>query len=383
MSIPDNRMKEQCAHCLEVIWVDADTWQANTQYYCVAHALLKGRDPQFIVPQAVADARNDLSAHSSTFMKFSLPSLHRLLGFLMRGTVTYGCALPGNGKTAFVSQQIAHWAQEGKRVWVMPTESRPKGLMTRLVCRRLGISADEALSGRLREAMDNGDLQAREDHRALERAYRQLEDTLQERDGNIAIEPAPSLTRRIFRESCEAAAQWGADILITDHIDHVKGDETTGTGYQASEAVQNDALEFGELFNLPLLLMSQLNRSKTMGDPLALYRQPQLSHLWMPGAKEQNATGIFGLFRPMKIDLDDALAKSIKDGRAPSWKVAVEQCMGVLDMKKRFGGEHRDGIAYLEYRHGTLAEPSDILRRELEADAAGIRTLPYYRDNVA
>lgn len=375
--------EERCTHCGDAVPILQSVWQPETRYYCVHHSLLKGRDPQFIVPQAVADARQDLDAHSSTFMRFSLASIHNLIGFLRGGQIAYGCALPGNGKTAFVSQQIADWVVQGRRVWVMPTESRPKGLMTRLVCRQIGVSAEDAMSGRLRERMDAGDLQAIEDHRALRHAYRQLEDTLQERDGTIAIEPAPSLTRTIFRASCEAAAQWGADILVTDHIDHVVGDDTTGSGYQASEAVQNDALEFAELFNLPLLLMSQLNRSKTAGDVLALYRQPQLSWVWMPGAKEQNATNIFGLFRPMRTNLDDALVKQIKDGRAPSWMVAIPHCMGVLDMKKRFGGEYRDQVAYLEYLHGTLSEPSDLLRRELEADTAGIKTLPYYRDHVA
>lgn len=352
----DGRVDMQCMHCHCAIFVRCDLWQADTPYYCDAHANIGGRDPQYVLPDALAAAGESLSRHSDTFVKWSLPSLHGMLGFLMPGTVTYGCALPGNGKTSFLSKQIADWDALGVRPWVMPTESRPKGLMTRLICNRLRISSDDAMSGALRERMDRGDLQAKEDIRALTDAYTTMQDQLAERDATLAIEPAPHLTRTIFRESCKAAAEWGAGIVIVDHVDHIRGDATTGNGYQASEAVQNDALEFAELFDLPVLLMSQLNRSKTDGDPLAVYRPPQVSWIWMPGPKEQNATGIFGLFRPMQLDLDEGTMKAIKANRTPSWKCAIPHCMGVLDMKKRFGGERRDNITYLEYERGQLRD---------------------------
>ena len=366
---------EFCAHCNAQVDVGRNVWAQGKRWYCRDHDQLAERDPQFIVPEALRAARLQLAEHSSTFVRWTLPPLHDMLGFLMRGTVTYGCALPSNGKTSFIGQQITDWDAQGLRPWIMPTESRPKGLMVRIICRRLGIPADDALSGRLRERMDAGDLQAAEDHKALERAYRTMEESAYERDATLAIEPAPHLTRTTFRESLMAAKQWEAGIVVVDHCDHIRGDQTTGHGYQASEAIQHDALEFANLFDLPVLMMSQLNRSKTENDVLAIYRPPLVSWIWMPGPKEQNATTIFGLFRPMRRDVDEGLVKDIRAGRAQNYgkQISIPHCMGVLDMKSRYAGETRDRVTYLEYVRGTLGTLPDAVRREIEGDQHGIR----------
>ncbi len=329
----------------------------NTPLYCPQCAVLKGRDPRYIIPEALDEAAQQQEIRSGDLVRWPLQSLHDLLGFLLPGTVTYGAAFPGNGKTAFVAQMIASWAEQGWRPWVMPTESRPRGLMTRLAAMRAGVDPDDALSFRLRERADNGDAVAQMDFDRLTRTYATMRAELETSAATLAIEPTPVLTPVTFKRSCEAAARAGSYIVICDHVDHVQATPGSGVGgYQCSEQVQHDALQFAQDYDLPLLLMSQLNSSRTAGDPLHAYRRPPLDWLWMKGVKDQVATTIFGLFRPIDPYCAPEILKGARDGTTETWRVGLPHTMGVAAMKQRHGGSQRDRVLHLEFKGGALRD---------------------------
>lgn len=355
-------MTVHCHNCgaLHVGEANADEGRV---FYCPDCAVLNDRDPRFIIPEAITDAAAQQEIHSDTLVRWPLASLHDVLGFLLPGTVTYCAAFPGNGKTSFVTQMIAGWAAAGRRPWVMPTESRPRGLMTRLAAMRAGVDPDDALSFRLRERVDQGDLLAREDFDRLTATYLDLLVEVQQRI-TLAIEPTPMLTPELFRRSCEAAAKAGAQIVCTDHVDQVVAKPGAQiSGYQCSEQVQHDALQFAQDYDMPIVLMSQLNSSRTQGDPLHAYRRPLLDWLWMKGVKDQVATTIFGLFRPIDPACDGKVMKDAREGLVETWRVALPYTMGIGVMKQRHGGAQRDRVLHLDYRGGVL---SDLPPRDRE-----------------
>lgn len=363
-----------CSVCGTPIRIAPRDWKEDEPLYCGEHADLAGRDPRYVVPSAIKAAEDDLMG-MEPLIEWCLPSLTDMLGYLLRGTVTYGCAFPKNGKTAFLSNNLAHWDRAGVRTWVMPTESRPKGLITRLAAFRAGVSAEEAMSKRLRVRADHGDEDAKRQMVALLREFQAMAESV-ERDGcNIAIEPAPRLTRRVFQQSCRAAAAAGYELVVVDHVDHVGGDDAAGeSAYQASERVQYDALEFAETYDLAVLLMSQLNTSRVHNDPLARYKRPVTDWVWMKGVKDQIAATMFGIYRPMQPNPDDKLLASVRSGEAESWRVAQPNTMGIASMLSRFNGARPDRTLSLHYEHGIVSDREPQDQWSETADVHGIWT---------
>jgi hypothetical protein len=362
-----------CTECGRAVRLVPSGWQAGDPLYCADHRALEGRDPRFVLPAAIQAAERDLMQPADELVDWCLPELTETFGYLLPGTVTYGCAFPKNGKTAFLSNNLHYWDQRGLRVWVMPTESRPKGLMTRLACFRVGIPAEEALSRRLRVRMEQGDPEARRQLTALTAEFARMAGEMDTDGANIAIEPAPRLTRQVFRQSVAAAAAGGYGLVVVDHVDHIQPDQGENE-YTTSAGVQHDALEFAEQYELPILLMSQLNTSRVGRDVLYRYRRPVTDWLWMKGVKDQIATTMFGVFRPMDPTVDDGLLQDAKDGRAEGWRVAMPHTMGVADMLSRYGGSRPDRTLLLEYRDGLLASKPQAERLALEAGRHGIHT---------
>lgn len=348
-------------------------WEEGDALYCPEHAALAGRDPRFIIPDAIRAAERDMMQPASDLIEWCLPELTETFGYLLPGTVTYGCAFPKNGKTAFLSNNLHYWDQQGVRVWVMPTESRPKGLITRLAAFRVGVPAEEALSRRLRVRMEAGDPDAFRQFSALIAEFARMSGETRDDGANIAIEPAPRLTRQVFKQSVRAAAAGGYTLVVVDHVDHVQSDDGESE-YTTSAGVQHDALEFAEQYEIPILLMSQLNTSRVGRDLLYRYRRPNTDWLWMKGVKDQIATTMFGIYRPIDPAVDDKILQDAKDGKAEGWRVALPHTMGLADMLSRYGGARPDRTLLLDYRDGILTSKDHMDTFSTQADTHGIWT---------
>jgi len=364
-----------CVECGRAVQLVHRGWEAGDPAYCADHIALLARDPRFIIPSAIKAAEKDLMQPSDELIDWCLPELTDMLGYLLPGTVTYGCAFPKNGKTAFLANNLAYWERQGVRPWVMPTESRPKGLVTRLACARANVSVDETMSRRLRKRADDGDAEAQDQLIRVAVAFSEMLHEHTTEGASIAIEPAPRLTRTIFKKSIQAAAAGGYGLVVVDHIDHVGADPDSGqSGYATSEAIQGDALEFAELYNLPLLLMSQLNTSRVNRDPLHCYKRPVPDWLWMKGPKDQIAHGMFGIYRPMQPDPDEKLMEAVKAQQAESWRIALPNTMGIADMLSRFAGARRDRTLHLHYEDGKISPRAALDQWAEQSGMHGIHT---------
>lgn len=345
-----------CDWCRTIVEVPQRGWKAGEAAYCPEHYVVAGRDPLSIGRTAVFDAMELQEMDPSRMIRWPFQAVHDLAGVLVPKRVHYVAAFSGNGKTSFLSACYAKWVEQGFKVTYLPLESDPLETVTRVACARAGVSADDALSMRLRIAADEGDPTAVRQRNDLMVAFRLLMEDREFWD-LFRIEPTETLTRRKFQQVVEAVYAMGSDILLVDHVDHVEADaDDHSPEIKISNQLQQAALACARLCNIPVVLATQLNSSKATGDRLAHYRPPIMDWLYNKGKKEHVAAVCLGTYRPMLDNLDNDLLADAKSGLQPAWKVAKPHTMGVALMKGRYAGARKDTVAELEYRNGRLSD---------------------------
>lgn len=143
------------------------------------------------------------------------------------------------------------------------------------------------------------------------------------------------------------AKAFGADIVIVDHIDHIEEGDGSNL-YQESVKVNNAALRLAQNNDMLLWFTSQLNMEIVKGrDHLAKFGPPMQHHLMFPTAKIKNATGIIGLFRPIRKrrpgESDEDYKRDLtaaRAGQADAADALEPNIMGVTAMKLRNFGQH-------------------------------------------
>jgi hypothetical protein len=152
----------------------------------------------------------------------------------------------------------------------------------------------------------------------------------------------------------------GADVVIVDHIDHIEGDDAASL-YAASKQVNHAALTMAQDNGLLLVMTSQLNMEIAKQDRLAKYAAPMVHHVQFPSVKLQVATGMIGLFRPLRglqtNETPDEYAAAIKKARAgteDSPNMLEPNTMGVVMMKLRNYGQNEGRRVNLAVEHGRV-----------------------------
>jgi hypothetical protein len=199
--------------------------------------------------------------------------------------------------------------------------------------------------------------------------------------GNLVIEPAGMLSAAQFKRACRVAVKMGADVIVVDHVDHIgQTADDTRNDIAISRDVQHTAHQMARAAGVPFVLASQLNSSRTGGDALAHYRPPRPDWLWNKGVKEQVATNILGLYRPMRPDLTEDQRRNARTGLMPPSEVAARNQMGVASMKLRYGGAMKDSAAVLHYERGRITDLPASDRLAVDAARHGIDTRPWWGD---
>lgn len=346
----------KCSWCGTPIPLPPRDWDGRTAVYCLEHKIVAGRHPWSVGQEAILDAMEVQDRDPEQLIRWPFRDVHALAGVLVPKRVYYVAAFPGNGKTSFLSACYAAWVDAGFRVTYLPLESDPSETITRVACARAGVSADDALSMRLRLKAEEGDVVAIQQRDALAVAFRLLRED-REFWEYFRIEPTASLTAKRFTAVVDAVKAMGSDILIVDHVDHVEYDEGEfGPEIAASNKIQQLALNAARSCDIPVVLATQLNSSKTQSDKLAHYRAPLMDWLYNKGKKEQIAAVCLGLYRPMDPHVDPDLMTAVKGGTQPPWKIAKPNRMAIAGMKLRFGGAMKDRSVELRYEHGVLSD---------------------------
>lgn len=297
-------------------------------------------DPLVETSDQIVGALLDLQRHPSEYLRWPWPALDFMTGGLAKGDVWYVVAFSGNGKTTFLSSAVNRWLDAGKSVYVLPLETRPKRFRTYLACQRLGIRPGDALSGELRSRNDP----------SLPVLEQTLKDQMLKPTCDLLrVKSVPEITLRTFEKACVEAADFGADVMIVDHIDHIGAGDGTNL-YAESMKVNKAALNLAQDHGLTLLLASQLNTEAVKGnDHLAKFAPPREQHVKYGAHKREVATGMIGLYRPLRAPVNGESAEDYKNalrqarnGELEPKHVLQPNTMGVVYMKDRnYGSDGR------------------------------------------
>lgn len=298
--------------------------------------------------EQVHEAERAVRRSASEFLEWPWAPLSHVMGAMGPGTLGFVCAASGAGKTSFLVSAARRWFLAGKRILFAGFESRPHILRTQWACRTLGIDAGHVLGGRAEQEILDW-------RRVRERLA--MEIRLQH-DGPVAeqVRFAPfrfvnvARLAQMFRE----AADFGADVVIIDHIDHVDGGK--GGAYESSLHAVRELLTLTQDHELRVVCASQTNLANAGGDPLRFHRPVHREHVKFGNHKLEVADFALGLYRPLKPTVPRETLTLWKEGRADLAAVLEHGVTELNVMKHRLYGTREGERIRLGFSHGDILD---------------------------
>jgi replicative DNA helicase len=256
------------------------------------------------VKRAAAAATTDVEARDKGRVRFIPRCLHRITGYLPKGSLAILAAQTGLGKSTFLMSVLDDWIEAGYTV-----------------------------------------------------SMRQLEEPLIDR---LLFFPDRYLSLDALEQAAEEAKDLGSDILIVDHLNHMEG---SSDPRELKRIVQR-AKALAEQYKLLVLAAAQINRASYQGGHrLTRYMPAQLQHIMGGSAIEQNAVVVLNLWRPVIVPIDKrekALIEMAKKGEIEPSLVLQPMKMGVVDLKNRIDGSLESKRCVLQLEpNGKLFDPMD------------------------
>ena len=313
------------------------------------------------------DAEFQINTRPDEFLHFPWGSLDAVVGGIAPGQVWFVGAYSGHGKTTFLMSALDEWFSEGKRVFYMGLESRPSVLRTQWACRRLGLDAGDVLTG----------AEAIRPDWILTRKRLKAEIELQTKDGveeQIYFSPEKFVDARKLRAAAQQAVALKSDVLMIDHVDHLEG--KAGGLYESSVQTMKTLLDISQEYGLKVLAATQFNNEMVKGNRLGLHTAPSATAVYMGNHKRHIASGMLGLYRPLKFDgLSGDDLKKFARGELEPQQVTEPNVMAVSVMKHRLYGNREGKRIFLRVNHGKVSEmaPVDMHRTR---DDEGFRVTP-------
>ncbi len=316
---------------------------------------------QLIAERQTQSAIKLLDRTAEDFMSMPWGGLDEIVGGMAQGDIWFIGGFSGDGKTTALTSAVDCWYERGKRIYYLGLESKPNILKTHWACKRLGIDAGEVLTGR---ALQWPDWKIRKSELvAMIRAFDEGQTAAQ-----VHFSPVSFLDDEALRVALKNAQDFGADILILDHIDHVEGDK--GSPYEISRRVCQTLLRNSQASGVRCLVATQFNNDAVKGNRAGRYLPPQPGHVFMGGHKRMIASGMLGLYRPLKRGLDPETMKQFQAGTLEPQDVCEPNTMGVVCMKHRLLGKYEGRRVYLGVDRGKVVE----LPEHDQPNNHGIRT---------
>lgn len=197
-------------------------------------------------------------------------------------------ARPSMGKTAFVLSMARNiTVMHNKSVAFFSLEMSSNQLVNRLISSETEIKSQKLRSGNLNQY----------DWQRLERKIRNLEKV------RIFIDDTPAISLFELRSKCrKLKSKENIDLVIIDYLQLMTGPpESKGNREQEVSMLSRGLKAVAKELNLPIIALSQLNRSVEMRSGL---KRPQLSDLRESGAIEQDADLVVFIHRLEKMGID-------------------------------------------------------------------------------
>lgn len=282
----------------------------------------------------------------TAFQGWCYPVLDSVLGPIPPGTINFLCAASGQGKTSFLLSLMCRWHATGRRIYYAGLETKPNLLRTQWACRVLGLDPGEILSGRYFDRFNP------ESIRTSVRAelLRQREDDSFRR---VRFAPHAEMNVPAMIEALTEAHEFGADLVVIDHIDHIGGEATTNH-YAESREVHRALKTLVDKYGLRTLIASQLNNTGLAADPLLNHRPVRPERLYMGGHKMQLADLMLGLYRPLRGDITKDEHAKFKADRVTIDTLLEEHVSVVHVMKHRLDGKRTGARVRLGYARGEI-----------------------------
>ena len=236
--------------------------------------------------------KDNLSGAPSGFTK-----LDRLTSGWQKSDLIIIAARPSMGKTAFVLSMARNMAVDhNKSVAIFSLEMSAIQLVNRMIVGEAEITSDKIKTGNL----------SKEEMERLDYRIKRLE------DARIFIDDTPAISIFELRAKCRRLSrQHDIDVIIIDYLQLMSGtQETKGNREQEVSAISRSLKGIAKELNLPVIALSQLNRSVEVRTGS---KRPQLSDLRESGAIEQDADMVAFIHRPEKYNiLQDDEGNSLK-----------------------------------------------------------------------
>jgi KaiC/GvpD/RAD55 family RecA-like ATPase len=294
------------------------------------------------------DAANRLTLKPEAYLHFPWPAIDSLIGGVAPEDVWFLAGFSGNGKTTFLINLVDEYLRADRTVYYLGLETRPHVLRTQLSCLRLGVYAGDVLSGAAKSWDDWDDVRTSlvidlETQRALGTGNKFL------------VNGVPMVDSSSIIAASRDAAMSSSDLVIIDHVDHLRSAEGRSP-FEQSRIVVDLLLELAKEHGQRFLVATQCNNESLKGDRLGVYSPPQPHHVYMGAHKRMIATGMIGLYRPMRTNVGKDTLSEVRSGKREVRDVLEPGTMGVVLMKHRYYGAREGMRASLRLDQGRLFE---------------------------
>ncbi len=225
-----------------------------------------------------AHKKGKISGIPSTFRK-----LNKRTGGFQKGQLIVLAGRPGMGKTSLAISFMINAAVYSFKCAFFSLETSYERLMDKVICSIANISFSDYKIGRL---SDDQKKDAENSLSLLEHWYCTLNDTML-----TTIEQIHANCKKIKDRD-------GLDIVFIDYLQLIRTTEKTGNREQEVSTISRKAKLMAIELDLPVVLMSQLNR----GVEMRADKRPVLSDLRESGAIEQDADIVMFAYRPAVYD---------------------------------------------------------------------------------
>jgi replicative DNA helicase len=238
---------------------------------------------------ALVDFIDDLGRGSDARCMMGLPDVDRILGGLRGGQYIAIAARPGVGKSAFALAAAVNIARTRGPVLMASLEMSPKEIAARCVAAASGVDGDRINSGDLDE----------EAYALLTACYPDLSRI------PLRITDRARTPLKIRREAVRMKSRGGLSAIVVDYIGLMASDNRTSSRYELVTAVSVELKALAAELDVPILVLTQLNRSSEGGkDGKLSKRPPQMSEARDSGSVEQDANAFLILYDPPPPDQD-------------------------------------------------------------------------------
>jgi replicative DNA helicase len=212
--------------------------------------------------------------------------LDRLTSGWQKADLVIIAARPSMGKTAFALSMARNMAVDHARhVAIFSLEMSSIQLVNRLIVAETDLPGDKIKNGRLSE----------EEWKQLDSRIKKLV------QAPIFIDDTPAISIFELRAKCRRLrAQGKLDIVLVDYLQLMSGPDNAGSREQEVSTISRSLKSIAKELNVPILALSQLNRSVEMRGGT---KRPMLSDLRESGAIEQDADMVVFIHRQEKFGI--------------------------------------------------------------------------------